>query len=68
MADLLKEILARAEGLDAKASDDDLHLWRGTIEIDRLPSGLTLRDRRPSPRGDSGMPYVGSYIQDGDVF
>jgi hypothetical protein len=38
---VLNEILASAEGVDAEGSDDDLEIWWGTVEIDRLASGLT---------------------------
>jgi hypothetical protein len=40
--DVLKEILANTAGVDAEASDDDLNTWWGTVEIDRVASGLTL--------------------------
>lgn len=40
--DLIKEIAAKVEGLDADASDDDLDQWWGSVEGDRLVSGLTL--------------------------
>ena len=40
--DLIKEIATKVEGLDANASDDDLDQWWGSVEGDRLTSGLTL--------------------------
>lgn len=40
--ELLTEIFAKVGNLNADASDDDLDLWWGSVEIDRLASGLTL--------------------------
>lgn len=40
--DVPKEILASTGEVDAEASDDDLDAWWGTVEIDRVASGLTL--------------------------
>jgi hypothetical protein len=39
---LLKEIIDKVEGLDVAGSDDDIDRWWGTVEVDRLASGLTL--------------------------
>jgi hypothetical protein len=41
-AALLQEIVGKVEGVNASLSDDELDLWWGTVEIDRLASGLTL--------------------------
>jgi len=40
--EVLKEILANTEGVEAEASDDDLDAWWGTVETDRVANGLTL--------------------------
>ena len=39
---LLEEIVAKVEGSGAADADDDLDLWWGLVESDRLASGLTL--------------------------
>lgn len=68
--DVLKEILATAEGLDAEASDDDLDAWWGTVEIDRLASGLTLaaigKLSEPGHRDDSSGPWIQKSDPNGD--
>ena len=68
--DVLKEILATAEGLDAEASDDDLDIWWGTVEIDRLASGLTLdaigKLSEPGDRDDPSGPWIQKSDPNGD--
>ncbi len=68
--DVLKEILATAEGLDADASDDDLDAWWGTVEIDRMASGLTLADigklSEPGHGEDPGGPWIQKSDPNGD--
>jgi hypothetical protein len=64
--DVLKEILAKAEGVNAEASDDDLDAWWGVVEIDRLASGLTLDAiGKLSEHGDRDDPS-GPWIQKSD--
>jgi hypothetical protein len=55
--DVLSEIVGRAEDLDGEATDDDLDMWWGIVEIDRLASGLTLAaiDTLAAPNPADGM-------------
>lgn len=39
---LLAEIIAKTGALDPAGSDEEVDLWWGSVEIDRLASGLTL--------------------------
>lgn len=39
---LLSEIIGKVGRVDPAASDEELDLWWGSVEIDRLASGLTL--------------------------
>lgn len=50
---LLREIVAKVDGFDAAGSDEDLDRWWGTVEVDRLASGLTLATitKLADPRG-----------------
>jgi hypothetical protein len=68
--DVLKEILATAEGVHAESSDDDLDIWWGNVEIDRLASGLTLDaiDKLSGPGGDEdpGGPWIQKSDANGD--
>ena len=68
--DVLKEILATAEGVDADPSDDDLDIWWGTVEIDRLASGLALdaigKLSEPGHRDDFGDPWIQKSDPNGD--
>jgi alkanesulfonate monooxygenase SsuD/methylene tetrahydromethanopterin reductase-like flavin-dependent oxidoreductase (luciferase family) len=68
--DVLKEILATTEGIDAEASDDDLDAWWGTVEIDRLANGLTLdaigKLSEPGQRDDSSGPWIQKSDPKGD--
>jgi hypothetical protein len=67
---LLKQIVARVEGLDATGSDDDIDLWWGSVEIDRLASGLTLaaiaKLAEPSGEGDPKGPWLQKSDETGD--
>jgi hypothetical protein len=68
--DVLKEILANTEGVDAEASDDDLDAWWGTVEIDRVASGLTLiavgKLASPSHGDEPNGPWVQKSDANGD--
>ena len=59
---LLEEITGKVDGLHATATDDDLDLWWGAVEIDRLASGLTLaainKLSEPSSDDDPGGPWL----------
>jgi hypothetical protein len=59
---LLKKIMAQVEGLDTTAADDDLDRWWGSVEIDRLASGLTLATiaklSKPSSDDDPAGPWL----------
>jgi hypothetical protein len=68
--DVLKDLLANAEGVDAQASDDDLDTWWGTVEVDRMVSGLTLDSisklAAPNHELDPNGPWIQKLDANGD--
>ncbi|MDO6414621.1 hypothetical protein Q4F19_09540 [Sphingomonas sp. BIUV-7] len=65
-SELLTEIVAKVGSPDPEASDDDLDLWWGLVEIDRLASGLTLATiaKLSHPGGDEHP--AGPWLQTSD--
>lgn len=67
---LLEKIVAQVEGLDTTASDDDLDRWWGSVEIDRLASGLTLASiaklSGPSSEDEPAGPWLRKSDATGD--
>jgi hypothetical protein len=63
---LLQEIVAKVGDPDPQASDEELDLWWGSVEIDRLASGLTLATigKLAEPSGDDEP--AGPWIQTSD--
>jgi hypothetical protein len=64
--DVLKEILANTKGVNAEASDDDLDAWWGTVEIDRVASGLTAIAIGKLASPNHGDEPKGPWIQKSD--
>lgn len=65
--DVLKEVLANVEGVDAGASDDDLDAWWGIVDSDRVASGLTLIDIGKLAAQSHGNDFGGPWIQKSDA-
>lgn len=64
--ELLEEIVAKAGDVDAGASDDDVDLWWGSVEIDRLASGLTLATISKLSNSDSEDDPAGPWLRKSD--
>jgi hypothetical protein len=64
--DVLSEIVNRAEDLDGEATDDDLDMWWGIVEIDRLASGLTLAAIDTLAADDLGSAWIQKSDPHGD--
>lgn len=69
--ELITEIVRKVGNPDPDASDDDLYLWWGSVEIDRLASGLTLATinklSQPSREDLSTGPWLQKSDDTGDA-
>lgn len=64
---LMMEIIGKVDGLDATASDDDLDRWWGSVESDRLASGLTLATIAKLVEPSSADEPAGSWLHKSDA-
>jgi hypothetical protein len=68
---LMTEIIDKVGGVDPAASDEDLDLWWGSVEIDRLASGLTLaaiaKLSRSSDADTPNGPWIAKSDETGDA-
>ena len=67
---MMKEIIGKVDGLDKTASDDDIDLWWGAVEIARMASGLTLATiaklAEPSTEDGPAGPWLQKSDETGD--
>lgn len=63
---LLEEIVGKVGNFDPSGSDDDLELWWGLVEIDRLASGLTLATISKLSEHTSEDDPAGPWLQTSD--
>lgn len=67
---MMKEIIGKVDGLDITASDEDLDLWWGSVEIARKVSGLTLATiaklAEPSTEDEPAGPWLQKSDETGD--
>ena len=63
----LQEGISGVGGPGPEATDDDLDLWWGSVEIDRLASGLTLATISVLTKPDSDGGPAGPWLQRSDA-